>query len=364
MDSRAADTTGDATTRPIGPVVDDEVRIARREARRAAREAGTPLPPRHFKKEQPQRRKRPPIEPPNDFPVDPVTNYAFATRRGAESRDLVLMFSPSSRFNLLSHDFGRDVIYVAEQKPRYYLRRARELARSLLSAIERGGYDRVLFCGTSKGATGALSLARICAGLQPNRRFHALSFHPQTQLWPYNPRLGFRSYQGLFSDARKDLWLALNLRRFGDLSLVGDAPNLRSVVVYARDAVRDRIEAKRIVGPNVTLRVVAGATHAAMFQFLSHDKSREEVLTALRRLYETNSDPDVEATRPDDIEAVADEIVAAALVEPRLNDLMSEALALTPVRPPFADRFGRAARRSSERMKLSLIGPKWRRSQT
>ena len=257
-----------------------------------------------------------------------VEGYDLALKRRAEAgrRDLVVMFSSGRRFSLYKHDFGRDVLFVADPDLRYYLRGARHLAAAVTDVIDRGGYDRVIFAGSSKGGFGALAIARLCARARPKRAFHVLAFSPQVRLFPRNPALYFNSYEVLLRRAERQPHLQGLLERFGDVSDVGDEPNLVIELVYARDAAVDRVEALRIGGPQVRHRVVAGATHGTAFHFMCHGLDRDEIRDRIKKAYRRTGDQDLQQTKPKDVRALVDEIMHSALREPSLNQLLDEVL--------------------------------------
>lgn len=248
----------------------------------------------------------------------------------------MVAFSSGRRFNLLLHDFGCDTVFIADRSMRYYLRQAPAIARSILAVADRHGHRRVLFIGTSKGGFGALMMAGLCASMRSDRVFHVAAFNPQTQLHPPNANLTFKSYRTLKAAARSSKELGKNLKRYGDASVVGKSPRVAALVVYARDARADRIEARRMRGVNVTFKEVAGATHGTLFHFMSKGKSRKALIATLMRVYGKEGDDDLAQTRPADLGAAADEILASAAKEPELNELLLAHLDTAPVNDSWA----------------------------
>ncbi len=283
-----------------------------------------------------------------------VDGYEFALKRGTRpSRDLVVAFSSGRRFALYRHDFGRDALYVADPELRYFLKDADGLAREILRFVEREGYERVLFAGSSKGGFGALSVARLCARRRPSRTFHALAFSPQVRLFPHNPSLYFSSYRRLERRGSAKPRLMRDLRRHGDVSSAGSHPNLVVEIVFARDAEVDRAEAARLRGSNVVHRVVAGATHGTAFHFMCHGMDRTEIRERIRRAYRRSGDADVRQTRPSDMRAMVEEVARSAVKEPPLNLLIDHLLGRRPAPMTRGERVAASARRWFDALAVS-----------
>lgn len=275
-----------------------------------------------------------------------VEGYEFAVKRGERrSRDLVVAFSSGRRFAFYRHDFGRDALYVADPQLRYFLKDADGLAREILRFVEREGYERVLFTGSSKGGFGALAVARLCARRRPARTFHAVAFSPQVRLFPHNPALYFSSYRRLERRASARPRLMRDLRRHGDVSNAGAQPNLVVEIVCARDSAIDRAEARRVAGSNVAHRVVAGATHGTAFHFMCYGMDRKQIRERILRGYRRSGDADLRQTRPSDLRAMVEEVARSAAKEPPLNDLFEDVLSRRPAPTTRRGRLLASARR-------------------
>jgi hypothetical protein len=276
-----------------------------------------------------------------------VEGYEILLRPAKDSsRDLIVVLSSGGGFALYKNNFNGSVLFIADLRVQYYLFNLLELAQSVGELVDRGGYRRVIFIGSSKAGFGALSVARLCARRRPRRIFHAIAFSPQVQLYPLNANLYFNSYRRLNRHAARNKRLGRLLRRYGDLSLVGAQKNLVSELVYARDAVVDRAEALRVTGSNVRRRLVAGAGHGTVFHFVCHGLDRRQIAKRIDRAYRHAEDKDLIQTRPADVGVMVEEIVSSALEGPTLNEVIAEVLSRTPTATPLWARGLGLARRA------------------
>ncbi len=274
-----------------------------------------------------------------------LDGYDFAFRRGSDSSKLIVVLSPNTRFTLLRHRFRHDVLFVTDKRGRYYLIAAERLARTVLEAYDRGGYDGMLATGQSKGGFGALLLTQNCAKLRPDRAFHALAFSPQVTLYPRNPGIPYRSYVRLLARMRAGRRLWKSLRRHGDVSLLGFRPNAYATIAYADREWADRREAERMLGPNVRRVPVAGTFHGSIFYFIMRGKPRIAIRSIVEAAYARRGDADLAQSRPRSIQRVVQEIHAAARVHPTFNELCDITLATAPRPPRLRERAGRMAER-------------------
>ncbi|HEY0293356.1 MAG TPA: hypothetical protein VGC51_13660 [Hansschlegelia sp.] len=294
-----------------------------------------------------------------------ISDYLFDFRPGENARELIVVFSPSKRFILYRHRFPCDALFVCDQRGLYYLDQAARLARALVATIESGGYERTLFLGTSKGAFGALLLARLCAGLRPRRTFRALAFSPQVQLDPANTNLYFPSYRRLRSIARKRFAIAAALTRYGDASLAGRTPNLHATVVYALHNRTDAVEADRMSGPNLSKLPIDGSSHGSILYLLLKGQPEAYVRTRVAKVYArrrrrgVEEDYDLQASKPKDPEQLVREIVGASDEAPTLEALIDRAMAADPHPLPAHARLAAGARRTGGALKVAAVAPRF-----
>lgn len=290
-----------------------------------------------------------------------IPDVALEFRPGADRRDLIVVFSPSRRFILYRYAFPGDALYVSDLKGFYYLPVARKLARGLVELIDRRGYERVLFLGTSKGGFGALLLTRLCAQMRPRRVFRALAFSPQVRLHPLNPDLYFPSYRRLRRVARARFAMAAALRLHGDVTRVADASNVHATVVFATENATDLAEADRLGGRNLRKIRVAGSSHGSILYFALQDRPESYVRSRLARIYARarrrgqDQDQDLFASRPKDPERFLREIMLASSYLPTLEGLLEQALAAAPSRLSPGERLAASLRRLRQ-----IAGGAWR----
>ena len=290
-----------------------------------------------------------------------IPDVALEFRPGADPRDLIVVFSPSRRFILYRHAFSSDALYVSDRKGFYYLPVARKLARALVELIDRRGYERVLFLGTSKGGFGALLLTRLCARMRPRRIFRALAFSPQVRLHPLNADLYFPSYRRLRRVARAKFAMAAALRLHGDVTRVADASNVYATVVFATENATDLAEADRLGGRNLRKIRVAGSSHGSILYFVLQDHSESYVRSRIARIYARarrrgqDQDQDLFASRPKDPERFLREIMLASSYLPSLEGLLEQAFAAAPSKLSPGERLAASLRRLRQ-----IAGGAWR----
>ncbi len=291
---------------------------------------------------------------PDDLELPVIPDVVLEHRPGEDRRDLIVVCSPSRRFILYRYAFPGDALFVSDLKGFYYLAVARKLARELVRFIDRGGYERVLFLGTSKGGFGALLLTRLCARLRPDRTFRALAFSPQVRLHPLNADLYFPSYRRLRRVARTRFAMRAALRLHGDVSRVADASNVHATVVYATDNPTDLAEANRLGGRNLRKVPIAGTSHGSILYFTLQGRPESYVRGRIARIYARakrrgqDHDQDLFASRPKDPEQFLREIMLGPNYLPTLEGLLQEALAAAPRPLSAGERMAASVRRLAQ----------------
>lgn len=299
-------------------------------------------------------------EAPEPLDVAEVPGIPMAHRRGPNGRELLVVFSPTGRFVLHRSSFACDLLFVADRTGFYYVTRAPEIAAAVISVIERGGYERTLLMGSSKGGFGALVVARAAGRMRPDMIFRTLTFSPQVRLYPGNPALYFPSYRRMRAQARRQFELAWTLRRFGDVAAIGDLPNVRSTIVCGSGNPTDMGEAGRLRGPNAAIRTLPVSAHSIMVYLRLRNRPAGEVRSRIDRIYAKarrrgqEEDRDLFASRPVDPEQMVREIVSPPEPLPGLEDLIEEAIAAAPRRLTARETVAAWARRAGRLASLAI----------
>jgi hypothetical protein len=185
----------------------------------------------------------------------------------------------------------------------YYTTSPRHVLNIILDGCEAEGFRKVVFLGSSKGATGALLWSAIANGSKRKLTISCLAFSPQTLLYPYNENLAILPSYSRWAHSKNDEnHHVKSFRFYGDIvkNMVGRTP--QTVVYYSRGNKMDRVEAKPLEGiPGVTLIPIELPFHGAVMPFVTDVNDHKKLSQLSDKLYqEAQSDTDLAASLPDD----------------------------------------------------------------
>jgi MYXO-CTERM domain-containing protein len=248
--------------------------------------------------------------------------FRLAYTRVEGSRDLVIALSHDLRLPFVRWQFRHNALLVADNDERYFMTATAEFLQALDGLVD--SFDRVLFCGFSKGGFGALMLAALAAARRRDRKWRALAFSPQTRLAADSSAMFYPSARRMVVEAQRSPRLQRRLDVFGDVSRLYDWPNLQAILVYPLRNVTDTEAAHALIRPNVRLYPLPFMMHNTLFPFVLKGRGPEVMLQRLEKLYTTN-DPDMVASRPANLRQIAEDVCRTTWL-PGFNDLLDEAL--------------------------------------
>jgi hypothetical protein len=228
----------------------------------------------------------------------------YATRYVDRSSDiLIIQLSPSPHLTLQKYELPFSILYVADRHLTYYTTSPRHVLSIILDGCEAAGFRKVVFVGSSKGATGALLWSAIANGSRRKLRISCLAFSPQTLLYPHNENLAILPSYGRWAHSKNDEnHHVKNFRFYGNIveHMVGRTP--QTVVYYSRGNKMDRLEVEPLEGmPGVTLVPMELPFHGSVMPFVTDVNDHKKLLQLTEKLYQdAQTDTDLAASLPDD----------------------------------------------------------------
>lgn len=212
-------------------------------------------------------------------------------------KTLVVMLSATNKYTLQKYGFDADVLFLVDVSTSYYCVPCDAMAVRIQRLVEQYRYEKVVFIGCSKGATGAMSIAAALNGLGTKAKLGALAFSPQTQIYPFNKNSNvFPSYVNLHIKLKTQPTIIPLMQKNGNLAAL-DYRGIDCRVVYGSANTVDDIEARRLAAcEGVILVPIATKQHYTLgFFTIPADVNIDQ---ARKRLTEVD-DPDAIAMRSD-----------------------------------------------------------------
>lgn len=244
-------------------------------------------------------------------------------QRGSEC--LIVVFSPNPRATLRKYPFGHDCLYVADRRLQYYTRNPGRQTMVLHGFIERCGYKKVAFVGSSKGGAGALLWSSLISKWERSFELFCLAFSPQTLLFPFNENLvSLPSYVNNMRSLEGDPGAKANFEVYGDIPKVLSAHSAPTLVTYSARNRMDRVEAERLSDvEHVQLNPIDIAFHGSITPFVINLGNNQEVEKLATKLYtDAEHDADLRAMLPPDRANFT--TIFAGLNCPSLNDQIDQ----------------------------------------
>jgi hypothetical protein len=222
-------------------------------------------------------------------------------QRGSEY--LIVVFSPNPRATLRKYPFAHDCLYVADRRLQYYTRNPGRQTMVLHGFIQRCGYKKIAFIGSSKGGAGALLWSSLISKWDRSFDLFCLAFSPQTLLFPFNENLvSLPSYVNNMRALEGDSGTKANFEAYGDIPKVLAAHAAPTLVAYSAKNRMDSVEAERLAGiENVRLNPINLAFHGSITPFVINLGNTQEVDKLAAKLYaDAEHDADLRAMLPVD----------------------------------------------------------------
>lgn len=255
--------------------------------------------------------------------------YKWQFRECPGSRDLCVIFSSTAkRHAFMGQDWPTNVLFILDRDDAYFVIGAGRGADVVGAAINRLGFERVLFFGSSKGGFGAVLWATLCARRTPERLVRSLAFSPQTRLYPFNEELDFRSYKLLWRRAEADPRVMSALKLYGDLRICQREANTIVTLVYGERNLVDRREVGRLFAPQIRKYPVPLKFHGSVIPFTVRHLDPDSLSRWLRNLYtRAVEDPDLNGILPKDPDDLLQEFSAMRWV-PSLQEFIRECITI------------------------------------
>lgn len=238
---------------------------------------------------------------------------------------LVVNLSWDIRLTLRTFDFGAPTLDIADAQLCYYLAGFADLLDGLEAIAKANGLRHLCLFGSSKGGFAALALSRRLAERLPHCAVSALSFSPQTRLWPRQKKLTFPSYRNMLVRAESDLPLDAALRRDGDQTIETSLPNLRQRIIYGTGQPRDVQHATGLNGGSVSLHPLPVSFHASVIVTLCATAGPDKTVSLVAALFRDAAiDPDMAEDALNEEEKTILAEIRALPPQPTLIDLIRE----------------------------------------
>lgn len=228
-------------------------------------------------------------------------NYNIDFRSFQGSKDLIVVFSPNTRFSLYKYKFDKNVIFLADKRLNYYMVNPGRQTKLIFNFASLAGFTRVIFLGSSKGGTGALLWSSLFLNSinHHNIKVSCLAFSPQTLLYPYNDNLTFPSYRKVYEQIGKSDLLKTCFTQYGDIGKFVENGKVPTTIFYSSGYSVDTIEAERISSQHVIHVKIPLPFHGSITPFLIDRKDPGAIDRLTRKLFLNSSkDEDLKASIP------------------------------------------------------------------
>lgn len=216
------------------------------------------------------------------------------------SENLVITFTPTSGYFLYHNDLHANKLCISTNKPNYYIYNAGAACNKIVDFLQGKSIKNIICIGSSKAGLASILWAELLRRKLPKTtEVFALSFSPQTLLYPFNKELYFPSYQILWKSIMQDKGMENCAINYGDLNQVLKDSDLKGLVVYPKQNPCDRNEAERLTAKNIKLKAIDFPLHGSFLPFMPQAKDDEKLLAMVEKLYNNaQKDEDTKATIP------------------------------------------------------------------
>ncbi|MFQ1817487.1 hypothetical protein ACK37D_04715 [Aeromonas veronii] len=228
-------------------------------------------------------------------------NYEIYFRPLQGSKELIVIFSPTAKFNLYNHKFNKNALFLADRKLNYYMLNPGRQTKLIRDFVLSSGFSSVVFLGSSKGATGALLWSSIFSSSIDGScvKVSCFAFSPQTLLYPYNENIIFPSYKKMYDSLDSNQSLKTCLIQYGNIPKIVESSKAFTVVVYSSGHIVDKNEAERIFGERIVHVRIPLSFHGSITPFIIDRKDPDAVKKISKKLFvNAVKDEDLRATLP------------------------------------------------------------------
>lgn len=235
----------------------------------------------------------------NNIQIGQPTCYEMVYQDNT-SENLVITFTPTSGYFLYHNDLQANKLCIATTKPNYYIYNAGSACNKIADFLQGKHIKNIICIGSSKAGLASILWAELLKRKMPNTiQIFALSFSPQTLLYPFNDGLYFPSYQILWKSIMQDKGMENCAINYGDLNQVLKDSDLRGLVIYPKQNPCDKNEAERLTTKNIKLKGIDFPLHGSFLPFMPQAKDDEKLLAMVEKLYNNaQKDEDTKATIP------------------------------------------------------------------
>lgn len=250
------------------------------------------------------------------------------------SQNLVVTFTPNRGFFLQDYDLNASKLCIASNRPNYYLWNVGLACDRIASFLKDTEIKYIICIGLSKAGFASILWAHLLkVKLPKSTKVFALSFTPQTLLYPFNERLTFPSYRSLWNSIDNNSGMKICATNYGDLNKVLLNSDLEGLVFYPQHNLCDRVEAERLTAKNIKLRGVNFELHDTFLPFMPQSKDDEKLQEMIDKLYNNAlKNEDINFTTPKDKEKTFKLVKSISAEVPTINELLHAIFLRCPTR--------------------------------
>ncbi len=217
-----------------------------------------------------------------------------------KSENLVITFTPSNGYFLYHNDLQASKLCIATTSPNYYIFNPGTTCNKIIDFLKDKNFKNILFIGSSKAGLASLLWGHIFREkLSNNINIFALSFSPQTKLYPFNETLYFPSYHVLWSQITKNQAMKTCAINYGDLGTILKNSQLEGMIIYPKNNLCDSQEAMRVNAPYIKLVPIDYSLHGSFLPFMKQAKDDDLLRGMVTKIFaNAQKDQDIQATIP------------------------------------------------------------------
>lgn len=218
-----------------------------------------------------------------------------------DSQNLVITFTPSNGYFLYHNDLNAHKICVASTQPNYYIFNPGNACKKIVNHIKGLNIKNIILIGSSKAGLASLLWGGLIRKILPEQyNVFALSFSPQTLLYPFNDRLYFPSYTILMNSIQNNAALLKCAKNYGDINKVLADSELEGMIIYPKLNPCDKAEAERVAAKNIRLIGLDYPLHGSFLPFMNQAKDEDKLKNMVKKIYSNaKDDQDITATIPE-----------------------------------------------------------------
>lgn len=226
--------------------------------------------------------------------------YKFAYKEHY-SNNLIISFTPTKGYFLYHNDLDAHKICVASTHPNYYIFNPGNACKKIVDYIKDLNISNIILIGSSKAGLASLVWGGLIRKMLPKQyNIFALSFSPQTLLYPFNDRLYFPSYTILMNSIQNNVAMLKCAENYGDVNKVLADSELEGMIIYPKLNPCDQAEAERVAAKNIRLIGLDYPLHGSFLPFMSQAKNKEKLRSMVKKIYSNaKGEQDITATIPE-----------------------------------------------------------------